>query len=128
MKYLLSALAVSLLITISSVAVADAPKFPGLDDSVVDYMGPEITNADLQEQREWREKLEVFARELKKWWWNKNKKEKPIPYVVVNGEKVKLHKKFLDAYVVARDKGKLKGAWATVEKRLKEGFLLEVSG
>ena len=128
MKYFLSALAASLLITVSAPGVA-APSFPGLGGTVEDYLEPELSPEDLQDQREYREKLELFATALRKWWWDKkNNEPKPIPYVVVSGKKLKLHKDFLKAYLEAREKDKLKEVWTRVERDLKKGFLLEVSG
>ena len=128
MKYFLSALAASLLITVSAPGVA-APSFPGLAESVNDYLDARSNIDDIEGQRAARERLEELSLALKKWWWDKkNNEPKPIPYVVVSGKKLKLHKDFLKAYLEAREKDKLKEVWTRVERDLKKGFLLEVSG
>ena len=128
MKYFLSALAASLLITVSAPGVA-GPSFPGLAESVNDYLDARSDIDDIEGQRAARERLEELSLALKKWWWDKkNNKPKPIPYVVVSGKKFELHKDFLKVYLEAREKDKLKEGWTRVERDLKKGFLLEVSG
>ena len=128
MKYFLSALAASLLITVSSPGVAGT-SVPGLAEAVNDYLDARSNVDDIEGQRAARERLEELSRALRKWWWDKkNNEPKPIPYVVVSGKKLKLHKDFLKAYLEAREKDKLKEVWARVERDLKKGFLLEVSG
>ena len=128
MKYLLSALAASLLITVSSPGVAGT-SVPGLAEAVNDYLDAGSNVDDIEGQRAARERLEELSRALRKWWWDKkNNEPKPIPYVVVSGKKLKLHKDFLKAYLEAREKDKLKEGWTRVERDLKKGFLLEVSG
>ncbi len=128
MKYFLSALAASLLITVSSPGVAGT-SVPGLAEAVNDYLDARSNVDDIEGQRAARERLEELSRALRKWWWDKkNNEPKPIPYVVVSGKKLKLHKDFLKAYLEAREKDKLKEVWTRVERDLKKGFLLEVSG
>ena len=103
---------------------------PGLAESAIAVL--EAHNEDIDDiegQRAARERLEEFSRALRKWWWDKkNNEPKPIPYVVVSGKKLKLHKDFLKAFLEAREKDKLKEVWTRVERDLKKGFLLEVSG
>ena len=128
MKYFLSALAASLLITVSSPGVAGT-SVPGLAEAVNDYLDARSNVDDIEGQRAARERLEELSRALRKWWWDKkNNEPKPIPYVVVSGKKLKLHKDFLKAFLEAREKDKLKEVWTRVERDLKKGFLLEVSG
>ena len=110
MKYFLSALAASLLITVSSPGVAGT-SVPGLAEAVNDYLDARSNVDDIEGQRAARERLEELSRALRKWWWDKkNNEPKPIPYVVVSGKKLKLHKDFLKAFLEAREKDKLKEA------------------
>lgn len=124
MKLFASILAATLFLVSGSISTAGAPSFPGLPDLGTELLGPDITQEEIQKQIEYREKLEEFGKKLKAWWWAKHK-AKPIPYVTVKGQKVKLPGKFLKAYLKAAEEKKLKEAWAKVEKSLKSGSFLK---
>ena len=126
MKLFSTVLAATLLFATSTVSIAGAPSFPGLPDLGADLLGPEITQEELQEQREHREKLEEFGKKLEAWWWAKHN-PKPIPYIVLEGQKVQLPGKFLKAYLKAAEENQLKQAWAKVEKSLKSGDFLKAT-
>ena len=71
MKYFLSALAASLLITVSAPGVAST-SVPGLAESAIAVL--EAHNEDIDDiegQRAARERLEELSLALKKWWWDK---------------------------------------------------------
>lgn len=124
MRVLIAAIGATLL-TISSVLYAGGPSFPGLPDLLGDphVLGPEMTAEELHKQKVNREQLEEFAKQLKAWWWAKHN-PKPMPYIEFKGKKVKMPKKFLVAYMKAKDKDQLKTGWIKIEKSLKSGDFL----
>ena len=112
------------LMAVSTSVATAAPEFPGLPEIGTELLGPEMTQEEIQKQKEHRQKLEEFAKKLKEWWYAKNY-PKPIPYVTFNGKRIKLPKNFLQAYLKAHKQGKLKETWPKIEKSFKKGNMFK---
>ena len=70
-------------------------------------LGPEMSDEEIRRQIEWREELELFARQLRAWWWANQ--QDPIsqadPVIVVKDTKLTLSKPTLAWFEAAQKEG-----------------------
>ena len=120
----INAVIAGIVMTFAGALAAAGPDFPGLDDIGSQVLGPEITQEEINKQREHREKLEEFARQLKRWWFAQNNPQ-PMPYVEFKDKKIKLSKNFVKAYMQARKQDRLKETWSDIEVSFKKASMFK---